>query len=347
MTLHGMPDYRGFESVIGNSKALRDVLDRAMRAAHTDANVLILGETGTGKELLAKAVHAGSDRRSGPFAVISCASIPRDLLESELFGYVRGSFTGAVSDKKGKVEIADRGTILLDEIGEMPLDLQVRILRLIQEKEIEKVGSSSTIKVDLRIIAATHRDLEDFVRQGKFREDLYYRLAVIPLVVPPLRDRIEDLGVLADNFLTQSKRTHGKPNKHFSPSVLVQLAQYSWPGNIRELQNVIERLVVLSTGDEITVDELPESIRSVAGPAQNAKNPAALAGNADLSDMSLEDVERSFIVEALRKCQWNQSRAAEYLAISRKTLLYRIAKYGIEREVSGPDEDLSTGMINR
>src|SRR3954447_3045013 len=230
----------GFENIIGSSNELLQVLDAAASVAHTDANVLILGETGTGKELLAKAIHLNSPRRDRPFVIISCGSIPRELLESELFGHIKGSFTGAFSHKKGKVEIADGGTVFLDEIGEMPLDLQVRVLRLVQEHEIEKVGATNTQKIDVRILAATHRDLESRVGEGLFREDLYYRLSVIPITLPPLRERREDIPTLVAEFFERSKRKHSKPDLYLPPHLMSNFVNYRWPGNVRELENLIE-----------------------------------------------------------------------------------------------------------
>ena len=324
----------GFENIIGSSGSLLRVLDAAASVAHTDATVLIRGETGTGKELLAKAIHFNSPRRDRPFVVISCGSIPRELLESELFGHIKGSFTGAFSHKKGKVEIADGGTVFLDEIGEMPLDLQVRVLRLVQEHEIEKIGATNTQKVNVRILAATHRNLENRVAEGLFREDLYYRLAVIPLTIPPLRDRKDDIPILVSEFFERSKRKHQKPGLSLPPRLMSCFVNYRWPGNIRELENLVERIVLLSRSDEVTESDLPENLRS----APLAEEPAGgEPGNVlripvETGGMSLEAVEREMIVQALCKFDWNQTQAARHLDISRKTLMYRIAKHGIERD---------------
>lgn len=316
----------GFENIIGQSPGLMRVLETAAMVASTDATVLIRGETGTGKELLAKAIHFSSTRRDGPFVIINCGSIPRELLESELFGHIRGSFTGAMTHKRGKVEIADGGTLLLDEIGEMPLDLQVRILRLVEEHEIEKVGATKPLKVDVRILAATHRDLEKLVAQGTFREDLYYRLAVIPLMLPPLRERQDDIPVLVDQFFHRSAHKHGRHGLQLPMSLLPYFKNHPWPGNVRELENALERIVLLARSDHVTVADLPEHLRR--GPAV-PDSPRASLGTEGLS---LESVEREMIVQALRKFNWNQTQAARYLDISRKTLMYRIAKYGIEKE---------------
>jgi two-component system NtrC family response regulator len=319
----------GFQNIIGRSPSLMQVLESAALVANSDATVLIRGETGTGKELLAKAIHFNSLRRERPFVIINCGSIPRELLESELFGHVKGSFTGALAHKRGKVETADGGTVMLDEIGEMPLELQVRILRLVEEHEIEKVGGTAPIKVDVRILAATHRDLESSVAQGAFREDLYYRLSVIPLTLPPLRERPEDVPVLLDHFFQISRLKHGRPGLRLPPSLKPYFVNYSWPGNVREMENLLERLVLLARSDEITANDLPEHIRGGRTPSEHPKIAQEYEG------MSLEAVEREMIVQALRKFNWNQTQAAHYLDISRKTLMYRIAKYGIEKESFG------------
>lgn len=327
----------GFENIIGNSPALLGVLDSAIAVAHTDTTVLIRGETGTGKELLAKAIHFNSPRRDRMFVVINCGSIPRDLLESELFGHIKGSFTGAYSHKKGKVEIADGGTVFLDEIGEMPLDLQVRVLRLVQEHEIEKIGATNTIKVDVRILAATHRNLESRVAEGSFREDLYYRLNVIPITLPPLRDRRDDIPVLIGDFFERAKRKYAKPDLLLPLHLMSKFMNYRWPGNVRELENLVERIVLLARSDEVTLDNLPENVRR-AQPAvewnflEEQSTPSEVPVGVD--GLTLEGVERELIVRSLRKFDWNQTQAARHLDISRKTLMYRIAKYGIEKDPS-------------
>jgi two-component system NtrC family response regulator len=314
----------GFENIIGRSSGLLRVLESASRVAPTDATVLIRGETGTGKEVLAKGIHFNSARRNRPFVIINCAAIPRELLESELFGHVKGSFTGAFSHKKGKVETADGGTVFLDEIAEMPLELQVRVLRLVQEREIEKVGANTPIKVDVRIIAATHRNLEALVASGAFREDLYYRLAVIPVTLPPLRDRPEDIPLFVQEFFRRSRLKHGKPPMEFPVSLMPFFLSYRWPGNIRELENVMERIVLLSLSDELTVSDLPDCIRQ----AHEGVEPPIVRTTTDA--LSLEAVEKELIFQALRKFDGNQSQAARHLGVSRKTLRYRIVKHGIE-----------------
>ena len=315
----------GFESIIGNSGVLVKVLERASAVAHTDANVLILGETGTGKELLAKAIHINSPRREQPFAIISCGSIPKELLESELFGHIKGSFTGAFAHKKGKVEMADGGTVFLDEIGEMTLDLQVRVLRLVQEHEIDKIGAHLPQKVNVRIIAATHRDLESRVAEGLFREDLYYRLSVVPLTLPPLRERRDDIPTLVGEFFERNKRKYGKSNLSFPAELMPYFVNYHWPGNVRELENLLERIVLLSSSDQVTQSDLPDKLKGRPPVEKVVKFPVETKG------MSLEDVEKELIVQALAKFNGNQTQAANYLGITRQTLMYRIAKHGIKK----------------
>lgn len=320
----------GFENIIGRSQALLSVLEMASRVAQRDSIVLIRGETGTGKELLAKAIHQNSRRKDQPFITINCGAIPRDLLESELFGYVKGSFTGAFAPKRGKVEMADGGTLFLDEIGELPLELQVKLLRLIQYGEVEKVGATTPITVDVRIVAATHRNLQNLIEDGTFREDLYYRLAVIPLELPPLRERIEDIPELVQHLFLNARQKHNLPNLRLPPALLGYFCGYRWPGNVRELENVIERLVVLSVGDEITLDDLPESLRR-----EKASN-GGLELELPAQGISLESVEKELIEKALRKFDWNQTKAAGFLDISRRTLIYRMEKHGIHKDDTPP-----------
>jgi len=320
----------GFDNVIGRSKSFLRVLDEAARVAPSSATVLIQGETGTGKEVLAKSIHFNSLRREQPFVTINCAAIPKDLMESELFGHVRGAFTGAVTHKKGKVEMADRGTLFLDEIGELPPELQVRLLRLIQEREVEKIGAVQPTRVDVRIIAATNRDLTSLVAGGNFREDLYYRLAVVPIEMPPLRNRVEDIPDFVHYFFEASKQRHGKPDLFLPPQLVPYFSAYRWPGNVRQLENAIERVVVLSGGDHVILSDLPEFLR----PAKRQLETTQSSGSSE--GINLDAIQRDLIVQALHQFRWNQSRAAKYLGITRKTLLYRIAKYGIEKEQSAP-----------
>jgi two-component system, NtrC family, response regulator len=315
----------GFENILGHSDALLEVLDTAARAARTNSTLLIRGETGTGKELLARAIHFNSPRRERPLVTINCGTIPKELLESELFGHKRGSFTGAVADKKGRIEAADGGTVFLDEIGEMPTQLQVKLLRLIQQGEIEKVGSESHTQVDVRIIAATHRDLSAMIEDGTFREDLYYRLAVIPLLLPPLRERTDDIPDLVQHFFRASREKNGRPGLTLSPALLPYFSCYRWPGNVRELENVVERIVVLARGNEVTLDDMPPFLRHERVGSQ------ALQIELPPQGVSLEAIEKELITKALERSGWNQTRAARYLDISRKTLIYRIERHGITR----------------
>jgi DNA-binding NtrC family response regulator len=316
----------GFENILGRSGVLLLVLDTAARAARTHSTVLIRGETGTGKELLARAIHFNSSRKHKPLITINCAAIPKELLESELFGHKRGAFTGAVGEKRGKIETADGGTVFLDEIGEMPLELQVKLLRLIEEGEIEKIGSEVRNQVDVRIIAATHRDLQAMIEDGTFREDLYYRLVVIPLLLPPLRERMEDIPDLVQYFFRKSQQKNDRPELVMAPALLPYFARYRWPGNVRELENVVERMVVLARGDEITVQDLPEFLR------RERAGVEALEIDLPPQGVSLEAIEKELIVKALERCGWNQTQAARYLDISRKTLIYRMERHGIRRQ---------------
>ncbi len=323
----------GFENIIGRSKSLLRVLEMAARAAQTESTILIRGETGTGKELLAKAIHFNSPRQNRPFVTINCGAIPKELLESELFGHVKGSFTGAYAHKQGKVELAHGGTLFLDEIGELPPELQVKLLRLLQEGEIEKVGAPGSSNVDVRVVAATHRSLEAMIEDGAFREDLYYRLAVIPLEMPPLRERSDDIPELVQNFFVRAKQKHGRTDMVLAPDLMPYFCLYRWPGNVRELENVVERVVVLARGQEITIADLPEPLRQ--------ERPSLDVLRLDLppNGISLEAVERELILRALEKFNWNQTQAAKYLDIGRKTLIYRMEKFGIRRERAGSGQD--------
>jgi DNA-binding NtrC family response regulator len=318
----------GFESIIGRSKALLRVLEMTSRVARTDSIALIRGETGTGKELLAKAIHQNSRRKNGPFVTINCGAIPSNLLESELFGHIKGSFTGATAPQKGRVETADGGTLFLDEIGELPLDLQMKLLRLIQQGEIEKIGAGQSSKVDVRIIAATHRNLQAMIEDGTFREDLYYRLAVIPLELPPLRDRPEDIPELVQHLFLKCKQKHCRLELQLPESLLPRFSNYGWPGNVRELENVIERLVVLAVGDKISADDLPEFLR------RESPHPGSIQLDLSPQGISLDAVEKDLIMKALGRFDWNQTHAARYLDISRRTLIYRMEKHGICKELA-------------
>ena len=315
----------GFEHIVGRSKSLLHVLEQAARVAQHDSTVLIQGETGTGKELLARAIHANSRRRNHPFVTINCGAIPRDLIESELFGYVRGAFTGAVAHKAGKVELADRGTLFLDEIGELPLESQVKLLRLIQQGELERVGAATAKNIDVRIVAATHRNLQAMAEDGAFREDLYYRLAVVPLSLPPLRERKDDISELAEHLFRKVKEKHGMQNLRVAPAVFAYLRAYRWPGNVRELENVVERMIVLSNGVQVTEEDLPAELRTTALPVSTPTFSLEIPEEG----ISLEAIERELLLKALEKSSGNQTRAARYLDISRRTFIYRMEKHGI------------------
>jgi two-component system NtrC family response regulator len=317
----------GFEQIIGSSDSLRRALETAARVAPTDATVLVLGETGTGKELVPRAIHQRSSRRERAFVTVSCGAIPRELLESELFGYTKGSFTGAIAHKKGKVEIADGGTLFLDEIGEMPLGLQVRILRLLQEREIEKIGATAPAKVDVRIIAATHRHLETMVEDGSFREDLYYRLLVVPIHLPPLRERSGDIPQLVHQFSQKYKEKYGRSALRLPPELLPYFSNYQWPGNVRQLENAIERIVLLSGTSEVTVDVLPEFLKQ--GRPGGEFLPVILPE----AGLDVEAVEKQLILQALLKFGGNQTRAAHFLNMSRRAFAYRLKKHGLQNKV--------------
>jgi len=333
-TLRSALDQRyGFSGIVGHSKGFLRVLDQAARVSQRTTTVLIQGETGTGKELVARAIHHNSRRSSRPFVAVNCGAIPRDLVESELFGYVRGAFTGALSNKSGRFESADGGTIFLDEVGELPLEAQVKLLRVLQEGEVHKLGAAMPVKVDVRVIAATHRDLSAMVEDETFREDLYYRLAVVPLTVPPLRERREDIPELIDTLFQRAKERHGLLDVKMAAAVHQRLISYRWPGNVRQLENVLERLLVLASGDLITAEDLPEELVPVA------TSTAILWPNLPEDGISLEAIERELISRALEKFDGNQSQAARYLDISRRTLIYRMEKHGLAKVESETAEN--------
>lgn len=329
----------GFESIIGHSKSLLRVLELAARVAQHDSTVLINGETGTGKELLARAIHCNSRRKNQPFVTINCGAIPKDLIEAELFGYSRGAFTGANTNKPGKVEMADGGTLFLDEIGELPLESQVKLLRLIQNGELERVGTTAPKVINVRVIAATNRNLSAMAEDGTFRSDLFYRLAVVPLYLPPLRERKDDVPELAEHLFLKAKERHGLQAVRVAPSVIARLSAYRWPGNIRELENVVERMLVLSNGEQITEEDLPDELRRI--PAGSAPSPL----NFELPEegVSLEAIERELLLRALEKAGGNQTRAAQYLDISRRTFIYRMEKHGLRHDGNEPEQQERPG----
>jgi two-component system NtrC family response regulator len=315
-----------FASMIAGSRAMRGVTDMAARVAQSDTTVLLAGESGTGKELLAKAIHFHSARSRRAFVTVNCAAIPEQLLESELFGHRRGAFTGAVADKRGKFELASGGTIFLDEVGDLPVLLQVKILRALQEREIDTVGDPRPVKVDVRVVAATNRDLEKMIADGAFREDLYYRLAVVSIRVPALRERADDIPLLVDHFLEKHCERLSRPRPSVAKDLYSTFNLYSWPGNIRELENVVERALVLDRDGVLDADDLPDRLRA------RARRPGNVPFELPDEGISLDNMERDLLVAALEKHNWNQTRAAAYLGITRSTLLYRIQKFQIERD---------------
>jgi two-component system NtrC family response regulator len=319
-----LADRRDFRTAIGASQQMEKVFGIIRKVADTEASVLITGESGTGKELVARSLHSQSGRKNGPFVAINCAAIPRDLLESELFGHVKGAFTGAVKDKTGKFALADGGTIFLDEVGELPLELQPKLLRALQERTIETVGGTKELKLDVRVVAATNLDIEKAITEGIFREDLYYRLAVIPIHLPPLRQRRDDIPLLLRHFCAK----HGAGDVTFDKQSLSILTGYAWPGNVRELENLVERLLIMRNGDTIITDDLPDKVRN----STIAPGTATRSGNViNLPDegYSLEQLEREVVVQALERNGWNQTAAARFLRIPRHTLIYRMEKYEI------------------
>jgi len=309
-----------FDMVVGKSKAMEKILDLVKKVSASDSTVLITGESGTGKEMLAREIHQHSMRKNGPFVVVDCGALVETLFESELFGHVKGSFTGAHETKHGRFEVANNGTIFLDEISNISLNIQAKLLRAIQEREVTRVGSSKPIKVNVRIIAATNEDLSLAVKEGKFREDLFYRLSVVPIHLPPLRERKEDIPFLVNHFLAKYNRKTKKRINKVNRDVMKALMEYDWPGNIRELENTIERAVVLSKNDEIQPEDL-----LYHGISSASSFLTSVIGK----DKSLEEVEREYIKAVLTAHHWNKSRAAKILGIDRKTLLAKIKKYDI------------------
>ncbi|RMF91368.1 MAG: sigma-54-dependent Fis family transcriptional regulator, partial [Nitrospinota bacterium] len=314
-----------FDNLIGKSKSMQDLFELIQRIAKAKTTVLIYGKSGTGKELVAKAIHYNSPRREKPFVTVNCAALPESLLESELFGHVKGAFTGATSNRKGLFEEATGGTVFLDEIGEISPALQVKLLRVLQEGEVKRVGQTSSIKVDFRLIAATNRDLSEAVRQGTFREDLYYRLNVISLSLPELKDRKEDIPLLANHFVKKYARQAQSPVEGISKEAMDLLLRYPWPGNVRELENVIERAVTLGKGPLITPEDLPDLVRE----EHRQEYEALLEG-----DLSLEELEKEYIRRTLQKTRGHQTKTAAILGIDRRTLYRKIRKYGLLKEIT-------------
>jgi len=319
-----------FKDIVGQSESIKQVFDIVERVADSDTTIMINGETGTGKGIIARAIHRRSYRRNGPFVQINCGAISEGLLESELFGHVKGAFTGATADKPGKFELAKGGTIFLDEIGDMSPDLQVKVLRVLEENEFERVGSVQTINTDARIIAATHRDLEEEVQKSNFREDLFYRLYVIPIALTPLKDRKSDIPLLISYFLEKISHAKGRETVKISSKVMDLLLSHSWPGNVRELKNLIERLVVLSKSGDIQPVDLPDRIKGIRRPGiQPDIGQYAEGVN---FNTAVTEYEKALILRALERSNWVKNRAAELLQIKRTTLVEKIKRYNIKKE---------------
>ncbi len=322
-------------TMVGESYGMRQLREQVAMAAPTNGRVLIYGENGTGKELVARTIHAMSRRRNNAFIELNCAAIPEELIESELFGHVRGAFTGAVADRRGKFEAADGGTIFLDEIADMSLKTQAKVLRVLQEQSMEAVGGSNRIKVDARVLAATNKDLQAEIRAGNFREDLYFRLNVVPIFVPPLRDRQDDIPVLSDHFMAEFAREYGRRLKRFDKGATAALERYAWPGNVRELRNVIERLMIMVPGDEISRSDL-EFLDPAVPPAQ--KPVEATADRLTLHE-ARDRFEREFILRTLAEQQGNMSRTADILGVERSNLYRKMRAFGVTPARRGESDE--------
>src|SRR5438105_4673205 len=329
--------------MVGNSPALQKVQDAIQKAAPSKATVLLQGESGVGKELVARTIHRNSPRSRERFVQVNCAAIPEDLIESELFGHEKGSFTGATERQSGKFEQADRGTIFLDEVGDMSPKTQAKVLRVLQEGEVERIGSARTIKVDVRVIAATNKNLEEEIEKGSFREDLYFRLAVIPIYVPPLRERPEDVPVLVKHFMESISRESNIRPRRIAPAALEVLQRYRWKGNIRELRNTVERLIIMTAGDTIDVADLPDIVRSpgaVASSTQASVSPPKLESDPGRAAVGTlrefkDNAERAFLVGKLRENSWNISKTAEAIDTPRSNLYKKLEQYQISQETDG------------
>ncbi|MGD9300543.1 MAG: sigma-54 dependent transcriptional regulator [Desulfobacterales bacterium] len=318
----------GFDNIIGQSNKMRAVFELVEKVADCDSTILLNGDTGTGKGLVAKAIHQRSKRKDMPFISINCGAIPENLLESELFGHVRGAFTGATSSKQGKFELADGGTILLDEIGDMSSDLQVKVLKVLEEGEFEQVGGSKTLKVDVRIIAATHRDLCEEVQKGNFREDLYYRLYVIPLMLPSLQHRRSDIPYLVSYFTQQSNQKNDRHVNEIAKDAMAMMMAYPWPGNVRELKNMVERMVVLKGEGKITVADLPVELKKV-----HQYEPASTIEISDEGiclNSAVTEFEKALILQSLEKTKWVKNKAAKLLHLNRTTLVEKIKRHQLQ-----------------
>ncbi|MDI7261531.1 MAG: sigma-54 dependent transcriptional regulator [Thermodesulfobacteriota bacterium] len=319
----------GFDNIIGKSKGMREIFKMVRQIADTKSTVLIMGESGTGKELIARAIHYHSPRKNHPFVTINCAAIPETLIESELFGHEKGAFTNAIEKKLGRFEMANQGTLFLDEIGELSLTTQAKILRFLEEKEFNRVGGSKTIKVDVRLITATNKDLPQFIKKREFREDLYYRINVVPIILPPLRERKEDIPLLIDHFIKIFSDENHKNVKGIRKEALEMMVNYEWPGNVRELENLIERVIALTANESIQPDELPLPLVNLS--KTNGLKESILSGQISFSKAE-EEFEKEVILDALRRTNFIQSHAAEILGISRRILKYKMDKLGIHHD---------------
>lgn len=319
----------GLDEIICRSPKMLEVLDVVRHVAPTNTTVLILGENGVGKEVIARAIHASSPRRANRMISVNCAALSESLLESELFGHERGAFTGAHKQRKGRFELADKSTLFLDEISEISPDIQVKLLRVLEEREIERVGGSRPIKVDIRLITATNRDLAAMVESGRFREDLYFRLKVVTLRVPPLRERPEDIPLLVDHFITQFCRENGREKLRVTPEVIERMKAYSWPGNVRELRNMVESMVVLARRKNLTVDDLPPELRQVSEEPRLIARPLA----------TLAEIEKQAILETLKAMGGNRTKTAERLGIGRRTLIRKLNEYGVNDRSQDDDAE--------
>lgn len=329
-----------FSGIVGESREIRRISELVKKVSKTDSTILITGESGTGKELVARAIHRNSERRNAPMVVINCGAIPGELLESELFGHEKGAFTGAHKARAGRFELADGGTIFLDEIGDMSPDLQVKLLRVLQEKCFERVGSTKSTKVDIRILSATNKDLKHAVDEGKFREDLYYRLNVIPVKMPPLRERKTDIPLLAAHFMERLNIRNGMELKEFSAEAMEKMAAYDWPGNVRELENLVERVAVLVESGIVKVVDLPDRIRGIE-PEDIPEQPLFFGGGLDFGE-AVERHQKALILRALNETNWVKAKAAALLNMKRTTLVEKIKKMNIERGGTMADELLVT-----
>ena len=319
-----------FKNIVGKSPVMQRVYEIIQKVADTKSNVLILGESGTGKELIARAIHFNSSRKDAPFVAVSCSALPEPLLESELFGHVKGAFTGAHTNKEGLFEVANQGTVFLDEIGDTPPTIQAKLLRVLEEKEFRRIGGTHNIQVDIRIIAATNKNLEKAVAEGQFREDLYYRLDVIPIHLPPLRERTEDIPWLADHFLTKRSQSSGKPAKRFTPEAIRLLQFHEWRGNVRELENVIERVVAMVSDDTITEQDIMSCLEKPMGSREI--HPTNLPPDGLNLEALVEEVEKGLLIKALQRTGWIKREAARLLGLNMRSFRYRLEKYKINKK---------------